>query len=274
MRRSVFLFFFCLVLGSVAFSDAIAMNIVGKEVEYSAGNLKMKGFLAYPDIRKGQRPGVLVVHEWWGHNEYARGRAKQLAKLGYVALAVDMYGDGKQAAHPDDAKKFASEATKNFDVATERFNAALDYLKAQPQTDPSRIAAIGYCFGGGVVLNMARQGADLRGVASFHGALAPAKPAEKGAVKAKILVLTGAADSMVTADQVDAFKKEMTAAGADFSVIAYPGAKHSFTNPAADKYAKQFNLDLAYNRKADMQSWAELKHFLRKIFAMSAVRKE
>jgi dienelactone hydrolase len=249
-------------------AEAATVKIVTKEVEYSAGDLKMKGFLAYPELKKNMTiPSVLVVHEWWGHNEYARTRARMLAKLGYAALAVDMFGEGKQAAHPDDAKKFAAEATKDFDVAKARFNAALDFMKQQPQVDSGRIAAVGYCFGGGVVLNMARQGADLRGVASFHGSLAPAKPAEKGAVKAKILVMNGADDAMITSDQIEAFKKEMNAAGADFTFINYPRTKHSFTNPDADKYAKQFNIDLAYNKSVDVKSWYELRRFLKAVFS-------
>lgn len=264
----------CLIALVLAFStgltsaDAAAVKVAAHEVEYADGDLKMKGFLAYPEIRKQTKlPAVLVVHEWWGHNEHARTRAKQLAKLGYVALAVDMFGEGKQAAHPDDAKKFAAEATKNFDVASARFLAALDFVRQQPQVDAGRIAAIGYCFGGGVVLNMARQGADLRGVASFHGSLAPAKPAEKGAVKARIIVFNGADDVMIKPEQIEAFKQEMTDAGADFTFINYPRTKHSFTNPEADRYAKEFNLDLAYNKSADQKSWYELRRFLKSVFS-------
>lgn len=245
----------------------IIIQTATREVEYTAGDLKMKGFLAYPDVRNSKNPAVIVVHEWWGHNDFARNRAKQLAKLGYVALAVDMYGDGKTAMHPDDAKKFAAETTKNFDTAKTRFNAAIDFLNQQPQVEAGKIAAIGYCFGGGIVLNMARQGADLRGVASFHGSLAPVKPAEKGVLKAKIIVFNGAEDAMITPEQIDAFKQEMSMAGADYRFINYPGAKHSFTNPAADRYAAQFNLALAYDKRADARSWTELQLFLKRIFS-------
>lgn len=264
----------CLIALVLAFStcltsaDAATAKILAKEIEYAEGDLKMKGFLVYPEVKKKvQLPAVLVVHEWWGHNDYARTRAKQLAKLGYVALAVDMFGEGKKAAHPDDAKKFAAEATQNFDVARARFNAALDFVRQQPQVDAGRIAAIGYCFGGGVVLNMARQGADLRGVASFHGSLAPARAAGKGAVKARIIVFNGADDAMIKPEQIEAFKKEMTDAGADFTFINYPRTKHSFSNPEADRYAKEFNLDLAYNKSADQKSWYELRRFLKSIFS-------
>jgi len=256
---------FSLVL-AVAASAAAKPDIEGKEVSYRAPGVEMRGYLASDRSVTGKRPGVLVVHEWWGHNEYARKRARMLAEMGYTALAVDMYGEGKQAMHPDDAGKFSSELMKNFDTAKARFIAAMDFLKKQPNVDPERIAAIGYCFGGGIVLNMARQGVDLKGVASFHGSLAAVKPAQPGAVKAKILVLHGADDKFVTAEQIGAFKQEMKNAGADFLFIEYPGAIHSFTNPDADEYAKKFNLPLGYNAAADKKSWEELSRFLEKIF--------
>jgi dienelactone hydrolase len=242
-------------------------SIEGREVQYTSGGTTLKGYLAFDSGISGKRPAVLVVHEWWGLNDYARRRARMLAEMGYTALAVDMYGDGKQATHPDDAGKFSSELMKNFDVAKARFMAAMDFLKKQPTVDPDRIAAIGYCFGGGVVLNMARQGVDLRGVASFHGGLAAVKPATSGSVKAKVLVLHGADDKFTTPEQINAFKKEMKDAGADFRFIAYPGAVHSFTNPDADDLGKKFNLPLAYNGEADKKSWEELRKFLDMIFS-------
>lgn len=256
---------FTLILGMVGVAAA-EPKIDGKIVEYSAQGVVMKGYLAYDENIKGKRPGVLVVHEWWGLNDYARKRARMLAELGYTALALDMYGDGKVVMHPDDAAKFSSELIKYFDVAKARFMAAMDFLKQQATVDPTRIAAIGYCFGGGVVLNMARQGADLKGVASFHGGLSAIKPAQPGSVKAKILVLNGAADKFTTPEQIEAFKQEMKAAGADFQFISYPGAVHSFTNPDADEYGKKFNLPLVYNANADKKSWDELKKFLNTIF--------
>ncbi len=254
------------LVSAIALSASAEQNIKGKEVSYSSGSTVMKGYLAYDKNIKGKRPGILVVHEWWGHNEYVRKRARMLAAMGYAALAVDMYGDGKQAMHPDDAGKFSSEVMKNFDTAKARFTAAMDFLKKQHIVDPGEIAAIGYCFGGGVVLNMARQGIDLKGVASFHGSLAAVKPAQPGAVKAKILVLHGEDDKFTTAEQIDAFKKEMKDAKADFQFITYPGAMHSFTNPDADAYAKKFNLPLGYNAEADKKSWEELRRFLSQIF--------
>jgi dienelactone hydrolase len=241
-------------------------NIEDKDVVYSAEGVTMKGYIAYDKNIKGKRPGVLVVHEWWGLNDYARMRARMLAGLGYTAMALDMYGAGKQAVHPDDAGKFSSEIMKNFEMGKNRFLAALESLKKQNMVDPDKIAAIGYCFGGGVVLNMARQGVDLRGVASFHGGLAALKPAARGAIKAKILVLHGADDKFTTPEQIEAFRKEMAEAGADYKFIVYPGAMHSFTNPDADMYGKKFNLPLAYSADADKKSWEELKKFLADIF--------
>jgi dienelactone hydrolase len=237
-----------------------------EEVTYSAGGVTMKGYLAYDDAIKGKRPGVLVVHEWWGHNEYARKRARMLAELGYTALAVDMYGDGKQAMHPDDAGKFAGAVMQNMDAAKARFLAALDLLKKHKTVDGSRIAAIGYCFGGGVVLQMARLGVDLKGVVSFHGTYATQTPAQAGKVKAAILVCHGADDPFSTAEQIAALKKEMADAKVDFKFIAYAGAKHSFTNPGADEYGKKFNMPLAYNKMADEKSWAEMQQFFKRIF--------
>jgi dienelactone hydrolase len=240
-------------------------DIITKEVDYQVNGVTMKGFLAYDDTVTGARPGVLVVHEWWGMNDYARKRARMLAELGYTAFALDMYGDGKQAHHPDDAGQFSSAIMKNQDLARARFNGALEVLRKEKTVDPRRIAAIGYCFGGAVVLQMARYGTDLKAVVSFHGNLAPVSPAKPGAVKAKILVLTGAADSFVPPEQVEQFKKEMDAAKADYRVIAYPGAKHSFTNPEADEFGKQFNLPLAYNEEADHASWKEMQEFFRTV---------
>jgi len=255
----------CAAITLLATSTAWA-KVTAREVEYRAGDTVLKGYLAENRSLKGKRPAVLVVHEWWGHNEYARKRARMLAELGYVALAVDMFGDGKTAKHPEDAGKFAGEAMKNKAVGEARFNAALDYIRQQPNVDPARIAAIGYCFGGGVVLHMARQGADLKGVASFHGSLATDSPAQPGIVKAQVLVFNGEADKMIPPEQVTAFKEEMTKAGAQFRYVGYPGVMHSFTNPDADRYAKEFSLPLAYDRKADQNSWAETKKFLAAIF--------
>jgi dienelactone hydrolase len=239
---------------------------LGKAVEYSAQGVVMKSYLAYDEQIKGKRPGVLVVPEVWGLNDYARKRARMLAELGYTALAVDMYGAGKVATNFDDASKLYSEMMKNFDVVRVRFLAAMDFLKRQQTVDPTRIAAIGYCFGGTVVLSMAGQGVDLKGVVSFHGGLGDVKSPQPGSVKAKILVLHGGADKLVTPQQVEALKQEMKSAGADFRFISYPGAMHSFTNPEATELGKRLNLPIAYNADADKKSWGEMKGFLKAIF--------
>ncbi len=252
---------FILVLGVVGIAEA-EPRIEGKTVEYRAEGVVMKGYLAYDENIKGKRPGVIVVHEWWGLNEYARKRARMLAELGYSALAVDMFGEGRQAMHPAEASKFSSELMKNFDVAKGRFVAAMDFLNQQPTVDSTRLAAIGYCFGGGVALNMARQGVDLRGVVSFHGSLTPVKPAQPGNVRARILVFHGGADKFIPPDQIEAFRQEMKAAGADFKFISYPEAVHSFTNPDATELGKKFNMAVAYHPQADKESWSEMKVFL------------
>ncbi|MCI0696100.1 dienelactone hydrolase family protein [candidate division KSB1 bacterium] len=245
---------------------SVLAEVRHEEVAYTANGLTMKGYLAYDDAVKGKRPGVLVVHEWWGHNEYARKRAGMLAELGYTALAVDMYGDGKQAAHPDSAGKFAGAVMQNMEAAKARFLAALELLKKHETVDGGRIAAIGYCFGGGVVLQMARLGVDLEGVVSFHGSYGTQTPAQAGKVKAAVLVCHGADDPFSTAEQVAALKKEMAGAKVDFQFNSYEGAKHSFTNPDADENGKKFNLPLAYNKMADEKSWADMKQFFKKIF--------
>lgn len=240
--------------------------VVGEEVSYRAGGTTLQGYLAYDDAITHRRPAVLVVHEWWGHNEYARQRARMLAELGYTALAVDMYGDGKTAAHPADASKFAALINADIDERRARFLAAKALLESHSTVAAGKTAAIGYCFGGGVVLNMAREGVDLKGVASFHGALATNTPARPGQVRAKVLVQNGGADPMVTAQHIADFHEEMTAAGVEYSLINYPGAKHAFTNPAADELGARFNLPLAYDAEADRQSWAALRRFLRMLF--------
>ena len=240
-----------------------APKIQTKEVEYRQGSTVLKGFIAWDDAVSGKRPGVLVVHEWWGLNDHARNQARRLAEAGYVGFALDMYGAGKVTTHPQDAQAFATEATKDPAVAAARFNAALELLKRDPRVDPARIAAIGYCFGGGVVLNMARAGADLAAVVSFHGSLGTQTPAQPGKVKARLLVLAGGADPFVPPEQVEAFRKEMQAAGARFEIVTYPGAKHGFTNPDAATYGMP---QLAYDAAADRESWAAMLQLFREIF--------
>jgi dienelactone hydrolase len=252
------------VAGLVAFT-AVPVALAGEQVTYSADGTTLKGYIARPATAGGKRPGVLVVHEWWGNNDYTRKRADMLAELGYVALAVDMYGEGKVVDTPKEAGALSGEAGKNMDVSEKRFAAARALLARQPDVDAGRIAAIGYCFGGRIVLEMARRGSDLVGVVSFHGSLGTSAPAKPGAIKGKLLVLNGAADPFVKPDQIDAFKKEMQAAGVTYTFIDYPGAVHAFTSPAATENGKKFNLPLAYDADADQKSWAEMQRFLQTV---------
>jgi dienelactone hydrolase len=244
-----------------AVAASATAKVQTKEIEYKAGDATLQGFLAWDDAAKGKRPGVLVIHEWWGHNAHARAQARRLAEAGYVGFALDMYGKGKVASHPKDAMAFVQEATKDPEVVAARFDAAVGLLKRQPQVDAGKIAAFGYCFGGGVALNMARAGRDLAAVVTFHASLKPAAgPAQPGKVKPAILVQTGGADAMIPKEAVEAFEKEMKDAGASAKVVVYPEAKHSFTNPDADKAGME---GLAYDAQADRKSWGAAVGFLR-----------
>jgi len=247
-------------------SQPLRAEVVGEEVTYKTATTTLKGYLAYDNAIRQRRPAVLVVHEWWGLNQYARRRARELAELGYTALAVDMYGDGKNTEHPDEASKFYKAVTNDMPEARARFMAAMEIISNHPTVDKSKIAAIGYCFGGGVVLEMARAGFDLDGVVSFHGSLGTSTPAAPGKVKAKMLVLNGAADPFVTAEHITAFKQEMNSAGVDYKFVNYPGAMHSFTNPDADTFARKFGMPLKYDADADALSWKEMQKFLVAIF--------
>jgi dienelactone hydrolase len=247
--------------GSTKASRHKSRRVSTKEVSYESNGLKLEGYLAYP-AGDEKRPGVLVVHEWWGLNDYIRARAKQLAQEGYVALALDMYGEGKSTTHPDEANKFMMAALKNIEHAQARFLAGQELLAKDERVDAKKLAAIGYCFGGATVLHMARSGDKLALVASFHGNLATQKPMKKGVFKGKIFVAHGAADPFVPHDQVDAFKKEMDAADTKYELVEYPGAKHAFTNPGATALGQKYNLPLAYDADADKQSWSRLLELL------------
>jgi dienelactone hydrolase len=252
------------MLVTVAASSA-AGAVKTREVEYKqeGTGTTLKGMVAWDDAQTGKRPGVLVVHEWWGLNEHARTSARKLAEAGYVGFALDMYGSGKSTTHQHDAEAMMNDTVKDPAVIAARFNAALAQLKQDPHVDPEKVAAIGYCFGGAVALGMARTGADLDAVVTFHGILSTPTPAAAGQVKPRLLVLTGTADSFVPPEQVEAFKKEMTAAGARFDVVTYPGAKHGFTNPHAAEYGMPA---LGYDADAAKQSWAAMLKFFKEVF--------
>lgn len=261
----------CLMAGLLsALPLSLHAAVQTRVIDYKAADgTPLRGYFAWDDAVTEKRPGIVVVHEWWGLNDYARRRARDLAALGYPALAIDMYGKGQTAENPKDAGHLMHTVVDNPDAQYARSLAGLELLKKQPEVDARQVAAIGYCFGGKMVLDMARRNMDLAGVVSFHGVLATATPAEKGRIKAKVLVLNGAADAFIPQTDIDALKAEMKAAGADFTFVNYPGAKHAFTSPDADKLAKEHGMDIAYDPAADADSWQRMQAFFQRIFKRS-----
>lgn len=250
-------------------SDEMSMNdsisVVGEEVSYSAGDLTMNGYIAYDENMQGERPGILVVHEWWGHDEHARNSAEKLAELGYVALAVDMYGNGRMADHPEDAMQFSGEVMGNFDEAQMRFQAAIETLQNHSMVNTDQIGAIGYCFGGSVILAMTHAGVDLDGVVAFHAGLQlPVMPEEK--VDTEILILNGADDPMVSNEDIENLTSMYDDLDISYNFVNYEGATHAYTNPAADSLGQEFGLPLAYDAEADEQSWERMKTFFDELF--------
>ena len=237
-----------------------------REVPYTAADgTRLVGYHAWDDAISGPRPGVIVVHEWWGLNDYAKRRARDLASLGYLAMAVDMYGNGQTVDNPEMAGQLATPFYKDPAMAQKRFDAAMKKVKAFAQADSNQIAAIGYCFGGAQVINMAKLGENLKGVVSFHGNLT-VLPANKDLLKAPILVCHGDADPLVPASEVAAFKKQMDSIGAKYTFKAYAGATHAFSNPNATEMGKKFNLPIAYQAAADSSSWSDMQAFFKEIF--------
>ena len=249
----------------LAFAASLTQaKVQTKEIEYKDGDVELQGFLAWDDAQQGKRPGVLVVHEWWGHDDYARSRAKQLAELGYVAFALDMYGEGKLTEHPKQAGEWAGQIRANTAAWQKRALAGLEILKQQPQVDPEKLAAIGYCFGGSTALQLAFAGADLDAVVSFHGALPVPTPEQAEAAKASILVCHGAEDGFIPEETAQKFRAALDKAGADYQMVYYAGAKHSFTVP----HANERGIDgIAYNRAADQRSWAQMQQLFDEVFS-------
>jgi dienelactone hydrolase len=249
---------------SLLLSSTVGAAVRGKAVTYRQGKTRLEGYLAYDDATKGKRPAVLVVHEWVGINPYIRKRVEQLAALGYVAFAADIYGKG---VRPKDMKEAAAQAKiYKSDRALMRARAAagLEVLRKQPQADPRRLAAIGYCFGGTTVLELARGGASIAGVVSFHGGLDTPRPEDAKRIKAKVLVLHGGDDPHVPPQEVQAFSDEMRKAGVDWQLHIYGGAVHSFTNPSSgDDKSK----GVAYDAAVDRRSWEVMKLFFAELFA-------
>lgn len=255
---------YLLVAMIAALSGVAEAKLVTKTVEYRQGDTVLEGYVAYDDAVTGQRPGVLVVHEWTGLGKYARNRAAQLADLGYVAFAADIYGKGVRPSSREEAGREAGKYLSDRKLLRKRVVAGLEELLKQSQVDPTRIAAIGYCFGGTTVLELARSGAKLNGVVSFHGGLSSENPSDGKNIKARILVLHGADDPRVPQQQVVAFHEEMRNGGVDWHMVSYGGAVHSFTNPDAGNDPSKGN---AYNEKADRRSWVAMKSFFAEIFA-------
>ena len=239
-------------------------------VTYDVDGVAMQGYLAcpaYPANKQQPRPGILVIHEWWGLDSYIKQRAEMLAALGYCALAVDMYGGGQTAQNPEQAGALMNSILGDMATGTARLKATHQYLQNLPQVDSHKTAAIGYCFGGAMVLHAARIGMDLSAVASFHGALGSFHKPEPGQVTAKVLVCHGADDSLVPAEDIANFKAEMEQAEANYEFIAYPGALHGFSNPQATANGERFGLPLAYDSKTDEQSWQAMQRIFNDVFA-------
>lgn len=253
-----------LALGIVlVIAASIRAEVKTEPVEYKQGDTTLKGMIAYDDATKDKRPGVIVVHEWWGLTEHPKNKAIELTKLGYVTFAIDMFGDGKTTEDPKQAGEWAGAIKKDRETAKARFMAAMDVLRKNERVDAQKIGAIGFCFGGTVVLEAARHGAPLAGVVSFHGALETQNPAASGAVKAHILICHGADDPMVTPDHLIAFAQEMGNANVDYQINVYSDAVHAFTNPKADSFKIP---GIAYNEKADKRSWEAMKDFFAEVF--------
>ncbi|MCP9753390.1 dienelactone hydrolase family protein [Ferruginibacter sp. HRS2-29] len=246
-------------------AKTVTVAVKEEPVDYSDGSVTMKGFVAYDSNSTAKRPVVLIIPEWWGIGDYVKNRAKQLAELGYIAMALDFYGNAAQGETPETAGKLAEPFYKDPQLAKKRFDAALAKIKTFAQADTSKIAAIGYCFGGAQVLNLARLGENLAGVVSFHGNLVGVTP-DKNKVKAKILVCHGENDQFVPKEEVEKFKKQTDSAGVAYTFKSYSNATHAFTNPEATEKGKKFKLPIEYNEAADKASWTDMKVFFSEIF--------
>jgi dienelactone hydrolase len=252
-------------ISSVGKSGSLPPKIKEETVSYTANGVTFKSFIAYDENIKGKRPAILVVPEWWGVNDYTKMRARKLAELGYIAMATDVFGDGKFAADPTEAQQLTGPLYKDPSIAKSLLDAALMKLKEYSQTDPANVAAIGYCFGGFVALNYAKLGAELKGVVSFHGGMGGV-PVDKKLLKARVLVCQGGSDKFVAQKDVDRFKHQLDSIGVENTVKVYANATHAFTNPDATATGKKFNMPIEYNAEADKDSWNDMKMFFGKIF--------
>jgi len=267
MRYFVLMFTVILIVGGGLLSCSEKSSISGEQSDYTIDQTIFKGYLSYDHNQKGKRPGVLIFHEWWGQNSHVRKTADKLAELGYAALVVDMYGEGKQADSFDQAAKLASAISTDPELKQKRFIAALEHLKKHELVDPEKIAAIGYSFGGNIVLQSALDGTDIDGVVSFYGGFIVKVPVDSSAVKARILILHGDKDWYVTPQMLSKFKIEMKRAGIAYELKSYNEANHGYTNPGAEELKEKFKgMHLEYNEAADKQSWEDMKKFLQSIF--------
>lgn len=237
-----------------------------EEIQYTVDGESFTGYLAYDETIEGKRPAILLVHEWWGLNDFTREEAERLAAEGFTAFALDMYGTGVGADNPGDAADLMNKTLETEGAPLKRFQAALDLINNHETVEAGEVAAQGYCFGGAVALTMARLGLPLKGVVSFHGALETEVKIKPGDVQAQIQVYTGGDDDMIPAEQVANFVQEMQSAGVRFDVISYPGAKHGFTNPAATARGEKFGIPLAYNEDAANDAYEGAVAFYNKIF--------
>jgi len=258
-----------LLLALTLFATAPAWSAVkSKAVTYKDGDATLTGHLYWDDATYAKRPGVLVIHEWWGLNDYAKHRAEMLAGMGYVAFAADMYGDNKVTTHAPDAKGWMQQITGSIDAWQRRAALGLEQLKASGLVEEGKLAAIGYCFGGATVMQMVYAGMDVQGVVSFHGSMPPASPEQVMAMeeakhKPRVLLAHGDADGFIPAERITAFKAALSEAGVDWEMDVYAGARHGFTNPDAGSFGMEA---LAYNEKADQRSWARMQAFFDEIF--------
>lgn len=261
----ILLFINCFLLVSMMTipTNRVYGQVQTQTIEYKLGDTVMEGYLAYDNSFKGLRPGILIVHEWTGLGDYVKSRAEQLAKLGYIAFAADIYGKGIRPKNAEEASAQSSIYMANRPLMRDRVLAGLNELRKQKNVDPKRIAAIGYCFGGAVVLELARSGTDIAGVVTFHGTLDNPKPEDDKNIKAKLLIQHGADDPFVNWDKVTAFRNEMAKTNVDWQFIAYSGAVHSFTNPASGNDPSK---GVAYNARADRRSWDAMIMFFNEIF--------
>lgn len=261
--RSITIYIIILIMAALSsgIGKKTAVSKIKEEnVTYTVGGTVYNGFVAYDEKRNGKRPAVLVVHEWWGLTDYPKMRARKLAELGYIAMAVDMFGYGKTATNPTEAQAFTAPFYSNPELSKIILDAALKKIKTFRQTDYARIYAIGYCFGGAAVLNYAKLGGDVKAVVSFHGGL-KGVPADKNLLKAKILVCNGGSDKFVSDNDIATFKHQLDSIGAPYAFKSYPGALHAFSNPAATELGKKFKMAIEYNKDADENSWNDMRTF-------------